>query len=153
MAYSFWDLAESPDLSAFPTGGEDSSFPGLPPPDDTVNSESVVGIQPCDSGVVIGYQADEFTCGWSAEQSVAQSHVYPGFMHKVSSLKQSPLEPGCEDYSFLDQAVTNFEQGLDSILTDSVETPELDTSFDESGVITFVSSGFLHLVSTVSHTS
>ena len=36
-----------------------------------VNSESVVGIKPGDSGVVIGYQVDEFTCTWSAEQFVA----------------------------------------------------------------------------------
>ena len=37
--------------------GEGSSFPGLVPSDDMVNSESVVGIKPGDSGVVIGYRA------------------------------------------------------------------------------------------------
>ena len=42
--------------------GERSSFPGLVPSDDTVNSDSVMGIQPGDSRVVIGYQVDEFTC-------------------------------------------------------------------------------------------
>ena len=36
-------------------GGEGSSFPGLVPSDDIVNSESVVGITHGDSGVVIGY--------------------------------------------------------------------------------------------------
>ena len=41
--------------------GEGSSFPGWVPSDDAVNSESVMGIKPGDSGVVIGYQVDEFT--------------------------------------------------------------------------------------------
>ena len=54
----------------------------------------------------------------------------------------------------MDQAVTDFEQGLDSILTDSLQTPELDTSLEEPDAITSsVSSGFLHLVSTISDTS
>ena len=69
------------------------------------------------------------------------------------SLTQFPLEPGCENYSFLDQAIADFEQGLDSILTDSIETLELDTSLDEPDVIPSVSSGLLHSVSTFSDTS
>ena len=97
---------------------------------------------------------DEFTCTWSAEQFVAHSHIYPGFTGRVSSLTHFPLEPGCEDYSFLDLAVNDFEQGLDSILTDSLETPELDTSLDEPDAITSsIPFGFLHLVSTLSDTS
>ena len=87
-----------------------------------VNSEYVMGIKPGDSGVMIGYQVDEFACTWSAKQFVACCHIYPGFTGKVSSLTHSPLEPGCEDYAFLDQAVADFEQGLDSILTDSLKT-------------------------------
>ena len=47
-------------------------------------------------------------------------HICPGFIGKVSSLTDFPMEPGCEDYSFLDQAVADFEQGLDSILTNSL---------------------------------
>ena len=135
--------------------GEGSSFPGLVPSDDMVDSESVMGIKPGDSGVVIGYQVDEFTCTWSAEQFVTHSHIYPGFTGKVSSLTHFPLEPGCEDYAFLDQAVAEFEQGLDSILTDSLETPELDTSLDKPDAVTSssVSSGFLYLVSTLSDNS
>ena len=54
---------------------------------------------------------------------------------------------------FLDQAVADFKQGLDSILTDSLETPELDTSLDEPDVITSSVSGFLHLVHTLSDNS
>ena len=134
--------------------GEGSSFPGLVPSDDAVNPDSVMGIKPGDSGVVIGYQVDEFTCAWSAEQFAACSHIYPGFTGKVSSLTHFPLEPGCEDYAFLDQAVADFEQGLDSILTDSLETPDFDTSLQESDAITSsVSSGFLHSVSTLSDNS
>ena len=50
-----------------------------------VDSESVVGLKPVDSGVVIGYQVDEFTHSWFAEWFVACSNVYPGFFDKVSS--------------------------------------------------------------------
>ena len=119
-----------------------------------VDSESAMGIKPGDSGVVIGYQVDEFTHTWSAEQFVACSHIYPGFTDKVSTLTHFPLELGCEDYSFLDQAMADFEQGLDSILTGSLETPELDVSLDEPDAIpSLVSSGFLHLVNTLSDNS
>ena len=88
------------------------------------NSESVFSIQPGNSGVVIRYQDDEFTCTWSAEQFVACSHIYPGFTGKVSSLNHFPLEPGFEDYSFLDQAVADLEQSFDFIYTNTMETPE-----------------------------
>ena len=111
------------------------------------------GIKPGDSSMVIGYQV-EFTHTWSAEWFVAHCHIFPGFTGKGSSLTYFPLEPGCEDYAFLDQAVADFEQGLDSILTDSLETPELDTSLDEPDAITSsVSSGFLHSVSPLSDNS
>ena len=133
---------------------ERSSFPGLVPSDDAINSDSVMGIKPGDSGVVIGYQVYEFTCTWSAKWFVFNSYIYPGFTGKVPSLTHFPLEPGCEDYAFLDQAVADFEQGLDSILTDSLETLELDTSLEEPDVITSsASSGFLHSVSTLSDNS
>ena len=92
--------------------------------------------------MVIGYQVDEFTHTWSAEWFVAHSHIYAGFTVKVSSLTHFLLEPGCEDYSFLDQAVADFEQGLDSILTDSIKTLELDTSLNETdAIISSISSG------------
>ena len=78
----------------------------------------------------------------------------PGFTGKVSSLTHFPLEPGCEDYAFLDQAIADFEQSLNSIFTNSLRTLELDTSLDEPDVITSsVSSGFLYLVGTLSDNS
>ena len=120
----------------------------------TGSTLNLVGIKPGDSGMVIGYQFDEFTPIWSAEWFVALSHIYPGLTGIVSSLTHFPLEPGCEDYSFLDQAVADFEQGLDSILTDSIEIPKLDTSLDDPYAITSsVSCGFFNLVSTISDTS
>ena len=138
---------ESPNPSAFPAWRGGVFFPGLIPFNNMVNSESVVGIKPGDSGVVIGYQVDEFTHTWSAEQFVAHSLIYPGFTGKVSSLSHFPLKPGCEDYSLLDKAVAVFEQGLDSTLTDSIKTAELDTSLDEPDAVTSsVSSGFLYSV-------
>ena len=95
-----------------------------------------------------------FTHTWSAEQFIAHSHSYPGFTGKVSSLTHFPLGPECDDYAFLDQGVADFEEGLDSILTDSLKTLELDTSLDKPNVITsLVSSGFLCSVSTLSDNS
>ena len=44
--------------------GEVSSFPGCVPPDDIINSKSVMGVKPGDSVVVIKFQVDEFTCTW-----------------------------------------------------------------------------------------
>ena len=54
-AYSLGGLAES-HLIPLPSlhDGQGSSFPGLVPSDDIVNSESVMGIKPGDSGVVTG---------------------------------------------------------------------------------------------------
>ena len=51
--------------------GESFSLPGSVPPNDMVNSESVVAIWLDDSGVVIKYQLDEFTYAWMAEHLVA----------------------------------------------------------------------------------
>ena len=89
-----------------------------------------------------------------------QSGLWPaptfilGSPSKVSSLTHFNLEPEGEDYAFLDQTVADFEQGLDSILTDSLETLELDTSLEEPDAITSsVSSGFLCLISTLSDDS
>ena len=51
-------LIPSPSLH----GREGSCFVSLVPPDDMVNSKSLVGIKgPCDSSVVIGYQVNECT--------------------------------------------------------------------------------------------
>ena len=72
----------------------------------------------------------------------------------MSTLAHFPLEPGCKNYTFLDQAIKDFEHGLDSILTDSVDTPELDASFDEADVMpSSVSLQFLCFISTHSDNS
>ena len=87
-------------VTTSPHGEEGSSFPGVVPSDDMINSKSVVGIEPGDFVVVMGYQVDAFTHTWSAGPIVAQSHIYHGFTGKVSTLTHFPLEPGLEDYSF-----------------------------------------------------
>ena len=52
---------------------------------------------------------------------------------------------------YLDQAIKDFELGLDSLLTDSVKTLEVDSSFGEADVMpSSVSSEFLCLVSSIS---
>ena len=107
--YSFEDSAEG-HLIPLPSlhHWEESTFPGVVPLSDTVNSESVVDMKPGDSDVVIGYQVDEFTHAWSAEHFIDQSHIYPWLMSEVPSLTHFPLEPGCGDYSFL-EVVADFE--------------------------------------------
>ena len=127
-AYNFGGLAESHSIPPPSLHDEEgSSFPGLVLSDDSFDSESAMGVKPGYSVVVIGYQIDEFTCNWCEEWVVSLSHIYLGFTGKVSSLTHFPLELGCEDYSFLDQAMADFEQGLDSILTNSLQTLELDS--------------------------
>ena len=75
-------------------------------------------------------------------------------MGKVSKFTHFPLEPRCEEYYFLGQVVADFEFGLYSILTDSLETPELDAFFDKPDTMTSsVTYGFLCLVSTISDNS
>ena len=142
-----WGLGrESPGPSSFPAWWKGVFFPGLVPSDDTVNSESVMSVKLGETGLVIGYEVDGFVAG---------SHIYSGFTGKVLSFTPFLLELGCEAYSFLDEAVVDFEQGLDSILlTISLETQELDTSMDDPDAITSsVFSGLLHLVSTLSDLS
>ena len=73
----------------------------------------------------------------------------PNSPHKVSNLAHFPLELHCEDYTSVDQAVEDFEHDPDSILMDSIETPELDASFDDPDAISsLVSSEFLCLGNT-----
>ena len=59
---------------------------------------------------------------------IAQSHVLPGFMCKVSTLAHFLLEPCCEGYSFLNKTFKDFGHGPDSILMDSVDSSELEVS-------------------------
>ena len=74
-----WELDSHPIPLPSLYGREGYSFSGLAPPDGKVNSGSVVGIQPADSGLLTGYQVDEFTHIWFASWFVVCSHVYPRF--------------------------------------------------------------------------
>ena len=74
-----------------------------------------------------------------------------GLLVKGSSLIHFHLEPGCQDYSFLDHAIADFEQPFDFILTNSLKTQELGTYLDEpDAIMSSVFSGFLCSVSTFS---
>ena len=88
--------------------------------------------EPGDTGVVIGYQDDGFNLTWLVECFIAQIHSYSGFTGKVPTLPYFPFEPGCEYYSSLDQVDEDLEDGLHSVLTNSINTPELDASFDKA---------------------
>ena len=67
-------------------GMDGSSLPGSVPPSDTVDFKPVVCVKPGDSDLVTGYQVHEFTHTWLVKYLHAQSHIYPGFMGKVSTL-------------------------------------------------------------------
>ena len=85
-----------------------------------INSESVMGIKPGDSDVVIGYQVDQFTHTLLVKHLIACLHIYTGFRGMVSTLIHFLLEPGCEDYCFFQGAIEDFKCCLDSILMDSI---------------------------------
>ena len=72
----------------------------------------------------------KFTHTRSVEHFVSHACIYTRFTSKVSTLTHFLLKPDCEDYSFSDQAVEDFKQGLYLIFTDSIETPTLDASLD-----------------------
>ena len=94
-AYSFGDSAES-HLVPIPSlhDREESSFPGSAPPSDIVNSKCVLGVKSIDSSVMIKYEVDKFTHIWSVEHLFGQSHIYPCFMGRVSTLTHSHLNQG-----------------------------------------------------------
>ena len=64
MAWAAWLSQPIPDV-------EESPFPGFVLPNDTNNSQSVLGVKPGDSGVFIGYQVDAFNSTWVMEHFVA----------------------------------------------------------------------------------
>ena len=59
----------------------------------------------------------------------------PCVYRKVSTLAHILLELDCEDYTFLGQAVEEFEHVLKSIFMDSVDTLKLDASFGKFDTI------------------
>ena len=73
----------------------------------------VVGIRPGDSSVVI----------LSIRIMNLLEHIYTGFTSKLSV--PSYLNQGVR-FTLLDPAIAGFEHVLDSFLTSSTETPELD---------------------------
>ena len=115
-AYSFGCSAESLQIPV-PSlhGGEGSSPSHFVSSNNIVDSKSVFGAKPGNSGVEIGYQVDEFIHIWS-EECFAQSHIYPHFTGRDMPI-HFLLEQVERIILFLDQAVADFKQGLDSILT------------------------------------
>ena len=65
--------------SSFPTWHGGVFFPDLISPYDIDDSESVVCIEPGNSGVVIGYQVGEFIHIWLVVCFVTQSCIYLKF--------------------------------------------------------------------------
>ena len=77
--------------------GEKSSFPGCVPPSDMINSKSVVGIKPGDSGVMIGYQVDEFTDTWLVRHFLLSHTITLVLQARCQHSTHFPLELGCEN--------------------------------------------------------
>ena len=85
-----------------------------------------MGINAGGCAVVISYYIDEFADTWSEELLVVQTHIYLGVCGQGVNTDHFPFEPKCEDYSFFNQVVAGFEDGLDSIVTIPFKTLELD---------------------------
>ena len=123
---------------------ERSSFPCSVQLIDVVDSKFTDSVKPGNYSMVIGYLVGEFACTWLAECYVTQSHIYPWFMDKVSTLTH--LVQGIRINLFLDQAVADFVDGLHSVFN-YIKNLELDESFDECDTKpSSVSSGFLRSV-------
>ena len=71
VTYSFGVLEEGYLIPLHSLHRREGSSSVSAPPNDKVNSESVVGVKPSDSGVVIRYQVDEFPGTWSVEHLIA----------------------------------------------------------------------------------
>ena len=56
----------------YQNGKERLFFPGSAPPNDTGNSESVVGVESGDFPLVTRHQVDKFTCIWLVEHGGAK---------------------------------------------------------------------------------
>ena len=83
-----------------------------------VMANSVVGVKPGDSGMVIGYQVDEFTCTWSSEFFIAQSHIYSEFMARYPFLRTSHLNQAVRITPFR----TTQSKTLNMVLSLSLQT-------------------------------
>ena len=153
--YSFGGLAEllNP-TSSFQTWWEGFLFSRFCFPDDMVNSEAVMGNEPCDFSVVIGYQVDISTIdSHLVDGAFCCSITHLQCVHKWG-LTTNPLPIWTTVWGlcyFMEQTVADFEHSLDSIHTDSIEKLELDPSLNEPHVMTAsVSSWFLCSFSTIS---
>ena len=129
-----WELGrELPNPYTFPTWWGGVFFSRMCSPWYMVNSESVIGVKPNESGVVIGCQVDEYTCTWL----LLSPHLC-WFHGKVSTLTHLPLEPGCEDYPFMNKVVKTLSMVL-TVLMDSCQHTRtggvLWWSFDEADTI------------------
>ena len=73
-------------LILFPAlhGEEESYLTCLVPPDNTVDSESVLGAKPGDSGVVIEYQLNNFTCTQLVESLFLSCKYSQGSWESIS---------------------------------------------------------------------
>ena len=94
--YSFGGLTELPDPLPSLHGREGSPFLGCVPLNDKVNSESVVGVKPPDSGVVIEFQVDELLTPGYQCAALLDHMLNSSFMGKVPTLTHFPLGPGFE---------------------------------------------------------
>ena len=72
-------------------------------------------------------------CWWSI---LLSNHTLPWVHKQGVNINPYPTwTPGCDAYSFLSQAGADIEDGLDSILTDFIKTPELDVSLHKPDAI------------------
>ena len=110
-------------------GREVSSFLGCVPADDIINS--MVGVKPLDSSVVVWYQVDEFTAAGQLSASLLDHTFTLVSWEKCQHLPNSHLNWVLKTTPFWTK-LSKTSHGLDSIFTDCVDTPELDAFFGET---------------------
>ena len=71
----------------------------------------------------------------SLQCALLLNHIFILVSMVRCSMTPFSLEPGCMVDSFLDQAVDDSEHVLDSIFMDSIDTAELDASFNGADVM------------------
>ena len=141
-AYNFRGSAENHPVHPTSLYGMEWSFLDL------VLTDDMLLVKPGDPHVMIGYPVHAFTCIWLTEHCMFMNNTFvPGSWVRCHLSFPFPLELGFYyDYSFFRPSF--WGKGLDPILTDSVETPDLNVTFTSS-----VFSRFQCTISTISDNS
>ena len=81
-----------------------------------------------DGDAVVAYDTNSLTGTWSATRFSSCTVVPFTYQGRVAPISSFPLEPGCDNYNFLEQEVQAHRESLPDIC---VNVPTLQTGLDE----------------------